>query len=224
MNQPSFAGFRETGPTGPVVAGVRSKRRSGVFAAKLYSSHRFKLEYDVGDSPAGTVVYASVQNWFTQPEVVRAAAKWICAFPGCAGKSWPTKQAALEEHGDWRPIEQREEAHCLLALSKLPPDVAEIVGVTCKKDTHVFVTVGRRIDLALGDQVVIGGVLTRDADPKGVHEEHACNGTWLAIPMNAKTFAVECDGNKAVFFKDPKGAKPTVILHPERPILLSDEE
>lgn len=224
MAEPNFGGFRETNAGGAVIAGMRSKQRTGVFAAKLYTNHRFRLEYDVGDNPAGTIVYQSIQNWFTQPEPVRAAAKWVCANPLCAGKHWPTKQASLEGHGDWQIIDRNGEAHCLFAVSKLPPDVAEIVGVTCRKDTHVLVTVNRRIELQLGDAVVIKDVLTREKDDKGAYVEHACNGTFLAIPQNAKMFAIECDGNKAVMHKDPKAPKATVILHPERPILLSDEE
>lgn len=211
------------GQSGGVLAGWRGARRSGVFAVKVGSNHRHRLEYDVGGNPAGTVVYQTVQSWDAQPAAVQAAATWFCNHPECRGQRWPSKQAAVDAHPAAHILEKSEEGHCLVAVGKLPPDVAEIVGVACKRDTHVFVSVGRRIELGLGDRVVVQGVLTRERDDAGKYVPHPCNGTWLAIPMNAEMFAVECDGDKAKFHLDPKSPKPTVVLHPERPILLSDE-
>lgn len=233
MAEPNLTpGFRETSATGPVVAGMRSTRRSGVFAAKLYSSHRFRVDYAVGDTPAGTLMYAGIQNWWTQPESVRQAAKWVCAFPECRSKTWDTKQAALEAHGDWRPLQTREEAHCLFAISKLPPEVAKIVNIAHKGDTHCYITVDRRVDLQVGDRVIISGVMTREREEVILDDEgkqrkferipHSCNGVWYPFPLNANSFAIEVEG---VGHFDAKASKDAqVLLHPARPILLSDEE
>lgn len=224
MAEPNYTqSFVEVGPRNRVQAGYRGAQRTGVFAVKIGTNHRYRLEFDVGDNPVGTVVYQTVQSFAVQPADVQAAATWRCTHPECKGERWPSKEAAVAGHPAAHVLDKLEEGHCLIAVSKLPPDVADIVGVACKGDSHVFVTVDRRIDIPIGARVVIANVLTRERDDEGKYVPHACNGVWRALPVDPQTIGIECDGYKARFFLDPKSPKPTVVLSPERPILLSDE-
>jgi hypothetical protein len=226
MNIPSMTPFLEKGASGPVTAGPGA-RRTGCFAAKLYSTHRHRLEFTVGENEAGTIVHDSVQNWSTQTQAVRDAAKWVCSNPYCQGKTWPSKDACIEGHGDERVMAKQSESHCIFAVSRLPADVAEVKGIAHKKDTHVIITTGKRHGLNLGSTVVVKNVMAKDKRGGGEPFEHACNGTWLAIPLSVNTFAIECAGDGVMVHpsaKDANAVKPIVLLHPERPVLLSDEE
>jgi hypothetical protein len=251
--------FSPSNTTGPVVSGAHS-HRYGCFAARMHTTHRHKLVSPVGRTPKGTNVLVSVQSIITASTAVQESAKWVCANPLCAGKSWPTKNACMQEHGDERKLIKDRETHCVFALGTLPADKQEIANVYVQKSgtaNNTVISLREPHGVNLGDVVeisdVMGNATNRVGDLDAMFErlmskveerffnkadavkklEKAAsslsllsiNGAFMVAPLSATTFMIpqELDGT-FVKPKDPSAPRPMVLLHPERPVLLSDEE
>jgi hypothetical protein len=176
----------------PAVAMV-SGGRVGIFGARQATTHRHKLEEAVGLSPKGTVVLASVQSYHAQSPETQAAARWVCAYPECRGRSWPTKEALYAEHLHPDDLKRRMEAHCVMAISWVPADTALITGVMAPArgaNAMSRITTAVPHALSMGDQVTILGVQGRH---DAMASANAASGT-LARVQAAETY--EKLGNK----------------------------
>jgi hypothetical protein len=193
-------------------------RRAGVFAARISSTHRHKLAFQVGWTKPGTMVTDSVQDWSIQSDEVQRGAKWHCTHYACAGagKQWDSKDALIREHGDKRKIEG---SHMFYAIGKLPADTVEVADVTNGGPTLPMVVTTYEPHGLMGQARV---------SISGVGGNTAANGNFTATVTGVDTFTIPRAGNGAFILpsvgKDGKESpKPVVVLRPERPILLSDE-
>lgn len=108
---------------------VVSGGRAGIFGARTGSTHRHTLTEDIGLSRKGQSVLLSVIPYYKAPPETREAAKWVCTYPACRGKSWVSKEALYFEHGDAKDVELRHEAHCVMAVSWMPEEIGLVMGV-----------------------------------------------------------------------------------------------
>ena len=147
--------------------------RVGIFGAKMYTTHRHKLEEAVGLTPKGAIVLTSVQSYHAQKPETLASARWVCSYPACRGRSWASKDELFAEHSEPGAAELRREAHCIMAISWLPEEFDTIAGVMMPSrgaNAMTRITTVKAHGLAPGEQITILNVQGRHDAMAEAHE------------------------------------------------------